>query len=572
MASSSEMNLTRISRMSARKPLVPEDPALSNESDGPERKVQNKEEKVSRRESLRRRASHKKKNIDQVQIETTFTSIEQDTLKRESRSKRANGNFKSNYADAASPLVAYTIFDSPSFKNSLFFGFYILFWLSVGFLLLKNFVHAIFSELLVIWEAPVFVIFSTGLYKIALTDAAMYVSIYVPYFIQVACAKGWIQWRRTGRALLSAYEAAFTVFWFYVISNIVVSDQWIGRVFLVLHMFVFLMKMHSYAFYNGYLWKVLRELQFSEGYLAKLYGESFTLPKGFSPEGTKKLLQDSIAFCKFELLHQSQQLEDAQVNGVLEMTLFELCEKVVKFPSNITVKNFFDYTMFPTVLYSLVYSRTKRILWSYVFEKTCAMIGVIFLMLLVAEHTIYPKVIECNKARNTPMSVHDRLIFYLLTLVDLIPPLMMEYLFVFYLIWDTILNLIAELSKFADRDFYGPWWSCVDWSDFLRLWNKPVHRFLLRHVYYSSISAFSLPKGWAVLATFLISSIVHEVVMYVVFERWRGFLFLFQMSQIPLAMMSQSKFMRDKKVLGNVICWFGFVTGPAIICTLYLVY
>ena len=125
---------------------------------------------------------------------------------------------------------------------------------------------------------------------------------------------------------------------------------------------------------------------------------------------------------------------------------------------------------------------------------------------------------------------------------------------------------------FADRDFYGPWWSCTDFSDFARLWNKPVHNFLLRHVYHSSISAFKVNKIQAAMITFIILSIVHELVMYVIFGIFRGYLLLFQMSQIPLIMLSRSRFLRGRKILGNIICWFGFISGPSIIFCLYLVF
>lgn len=46
----------------------------------------------------------------------------------------------------------------------------------------------------------------------------------------------------------------------------------------------------------------------------------------------------------------------------------------------------------------------------------------------------------------------------------------MMFLFVFYIIWETILNGIAELTRFADRSFYGPWWNCVTWDQFARDW------------------------------------------------------------------------------------------------------
>ena len=249
-----------------------------------------------------------------------------------------------------------------------------------------------------------------------------------------------------------------------------------------------------------------------------------------------------------------------------------MCANLVKFPNNINFKDFFLFTMFPTVLYALVLRRKEKISNVFLFEKLCALVGVIFLMLVIAEDSIYPLVMKCNAFRVSNVSLKERSTFALLALIDLIPPFTMEYMFVFYLIWDVILSAIAETSRYADRDFYGPWWSCTDWSQFARFWNKPVHVFLHRHVYHSSISALSLSKTMAAFMTFLISSVVHEIVMYVIFGRIRGFLFLLQMAQIPLVIIGQSRLMRDRKILGNVICWFGFVTGPPMICILYLVF
>lgn len=52
-----------------------------------------------------------------------------------------------------------------------------------------------------------------------------------------------------------------------------------------------------------------------------------------------------------------------------------------------------------------------------------------------------------------------------------------------YVIWECILNLLAEVTYFADRGFYADWWNSVSWDQFARDWNRPVHNFLLRHVY-----------------------------------------------------------------------------------------
>jgi sterol O-acyltransferase len=242
----------------------------------------------------------------------------------------------------------------------------------------------------------------------------------------------------------------------------------------------------------------------------------------------------------------------------------------VYFPDNITLGNFFTFSMFPTLVYTLNFPRSKSIRWQYVFEKVCGIFGIIALMIIVAQDFMYPLVLQSIEIRNLP--IKERLGPFLLILMDMVVPFLIQYIFVFFLIWDQILNAIAELSRFADREFYGPWWSSSDWADFARLWNKPVHRFLLRHIYHSSIASVKANKLTATLLTFVISSIVHEFVMYVIFNQLRGYLFLFQMSQIPLVMISRSTFLKNRKILGILICWTGFMTGPSIILTLYLVY
>lgn len=496
----------------------------------------------------------------------------QGSRKSTSSLSRSPAQHRSMFADVRLQPIRYLIFDTPEVKNSDFYGFYIFFWLSIGWLLLRKIIHRLLSldKPLI---SPLVQIFLLELPRIAAVDATMYFSIYFSYYLQVLIKNGYLEWHSSGWLLQSIYEVAFSVFWLYSITEYEIKDQWIGKVFLVLHMLVLLMKMHSYAFYNGYLWSILRELQFSERALKDLDDETTArrFPESFEPATIRKLLEESVSFCRFELLHQSVVLTSGNEEDYAQKSIDELLE-LAKFPHNISFSNWFAYTTYPTVVYELVYPKTTKIRKMFLFEKLCALVGVIFLMLLVADDPMYLIVMTSQRFRDMDVSAIHRVSFFAITLVDLIPPFIMEYLLTFYLIWDTILNAIAELSHFADRDFYGPWWSSTDWSEYSRLWNKPVHRFLLRHVYHSSISALSLTKLQATLMTFFISSLVHELLMFVIFNRLRGYLFVFQMGQLPLVFISQSPVMRNHKVLNNVICWLGFTAGPAIICTLYLVF
>lgn len=41
------------------------------------------------------------------------------------------------------------------------------------------------------------------------------------------------------------------------------------------------------------------------------------------------------------------------------------------------------------------------------------------------------------------------------------------------------LNITAELLRFADREFYKDWWNCKNLGQYWRLWNLPVHHWML---------------------------------------------------------------------------------------------
>jgi diacylglycerol O-acyltransferase-1 len=52
----------------------------------------------------------------------------------------------------------------------------------------------------------------------------------------------------------------------------------------------------------------------------------------------------------------------------------------------------------------------------------------------------------------------------------------------FTYLFHQMLNLTGELLRFGDREFYRDWWNCKNLADFWRMWNMPVHNFLVRHI------------------------------------------------------------------------------------------
>jgi len=190
-------------------------------------------------------------------------------------------------------------------------------------------------------------------------------------------------------------------------------------------------------------------------------------------------------------------------------------------------------------------------------------------MITVSQHFIFPVVLRSHELRQLPIS--ERLKEFPWVLNDLLVPFMIEYMMVWYLIWECILNLLGELMRFSDRGFYGSWWNSVTWDQFARDWNKPVHSFLLRHVYHSSISVYHVSKSTATLITFFLSACVHELVMWCIFKKLRGYLLCMQMLQLPFVFLSRTRFFKDRDTLGNILFWMCIYTGPALCCSMYLI-
>lgn len=453
---------------------------------------------------------------------------------------KKDGSFRSKFGDYVfSPQES--IIEHEIKFGKPFYGFFVCFWFCIAVLGINVLLHYWLDGGLM-FESVIFKLLTTKLIQVGLTDLCLYLLTYFSVFIQFLVKWDIISWDKTGLILQSIFEILF------VINSIFIADysgfSWIAQIFLVLHSLVMLMKMHSYAFYNGYLWNIEKELKFSKSYLEKHKNDNKL------DESIVSKLNKSVDFCTFELKAQST---------------------TNPFPNNISLSNYFNYSMFPTLIYVIDFPRTEKIRLKFLLSKICGIFGVIYLMMIISQSHLYPIVIKCIELRETT-SFWYRVKLFPIILLDTIPPFLTVYLLVFYLIWELILNAIAELSRFADRDFYRYWWNSTTWDEYARDWNTPVHRFLLRHVYHSSISALNVSKTVAMFITFFLSSIVHELAMFVIFKKFRGYLLCLQMSQLPLVAISNTKILKGRKTIGNAIFWFGIFLGPSLMCTVYLLF
>lgn len=427
--------------------------------------------------------------------------------------------------------------------HSDFSGIYILMWMIFGWISIRGLVEYSASHEGGLSHMSIVIAMTENWGQIFVFDMAMWLTSFTTVIIQYLVKWGVVNWNVTGRYLSVTLELSH-VFIFNYLSNMYFEFNWISRVFFFLHSIVFLMKFHSFAFFNGYLWNIKRELDFSKRALAKC--------KDTVSQDIIETLERSQTFCEYELTSQSSS---------------------VSFPQNISFKSYFMFTLFPTLVYQFEYPRTKNIRWLYVLEKLCAIFGIIYLMVMNAQLFVYPACQDAMELREQSwnnVTTSTKEWFYLLA--ELIPAMTIEYMLTFYLIWDAILNCVAELTRFADRYFYGDWWNCVVWSEFARIWNVPVHKFLLRHVYHSSMNHWKITTVQATMFTFLLSASLHEMCMIIIYRKIRPYLFLFQLAQLPMTYFTVHTKLKYYPTLCNILFIFGVCTGPSVITCLYMIY
>ncbi|KAJ3002016.1 hypothetical protein HKX48_002568, partial [Thoreauomyces humboldtii] len=309
-----------------------------------------------------------------------------------------------------------------------------------------------------------------------------------------------------------------------------VGWSWVQAGSFTIHVIAMLMKQHSYLSYNiEMLFKHIRVQAFKIE-MDRLAAE---IKKEEDQDGT--VVRDKNG--KWETCRQRAM--ETQV---------ELCKGSTMFPENVTFANFADYLLVPSLVYELEYPRTSRIRPWYLVEKMIGAFGILMLLYVTIEHFIYPVL---NNLKNLNFAE---------SLAQLLLPFMVCYLLLFHIIFECICNWFAEVTRFADRQFYDDWWNSVTYDEYARKWNKPVHEFLLRHVYLESISQYKLSKHNATFLTFFLSSCLHEVVMVVLAKRVRLYLFGLQMCQLPLIFVSRWSKLKSYPRIGNAFFWWGMYT------------
>ena len=147
----------------------------------------------------------------------------------------------------------FTTFDrqNASAAQSPFHGFFTLFWISMALLLIRIAAGNYKTKGSVFGDAEILhLMVDRDLFVMLTTDACMYAATSFGFFLHKAIANNYLSWDGSGWIIQSLWQAFFTstVIW----VSFWREWPWTHTVFIVLHVFVLLMKQHAYSFYNGY--------------------------------------------------------------------------------------------------------------------------------------------------------------------------------------------------------------------------------------------------------------------------------------------------------------------------------
>lgn len=82
-----------------------------------------------------------------------------------------------------------------------------------------------------------------------------------------------------------------------------------------------------------------------------------------------------------------------------------------------------------------------------------------------------------------------------------------------FLLFESFPNAAAELTLFADREFYQDWWNASSIEEFYGKWLKFTYLFYYRHIYLKLLVKYKMNPNTAKILTSLVSSAMQEIMM-----------------------------------------------------------
>lgn len=259
----------------------------------------------------------------------------------------------------------------------------------------------------------------------------------------------------------------------------------------------------------------------------------------------------SYALTNRDLRHAYLHPQTGELEAIPE--LYRSCP----YPENITFGNLCYFWWAPTLVYQPAYPRTDKIRWLFVLKRLAEVASLCVVMWLLSAQYAAPTLQNSLKAlKDWDLAAMVERTLKLSTISLVI------WLAGFFALFESSLNALAEVMRFADRSFYDDWWNSDSLGTYWRTWNKPVSNYFRRHVF-SPLMGRGWSYNFAAIVVFTISALLHELAVGVPTHNIIGVAFagmIFQMPLVALTKRFEKAKSPGKKMIGNCIFWVTFTT------------
>ena len=231
------------------------------------------------------------------------------------------------------------------------------------------------------------------------------------------------------------------------------------------------------------------------------------------------------------VIKKNENGEEIKVNE-FEGTIYginkEVYEMALTYPRCLSFCNYMRFMVAPTCCYQLIYPLEEHRSWRNICKRLFQVLGSALMMVYIFYQHIIPV------CRSSVIHFENKDYFNIfISVLNVGIPCAYIWLVMFFLIFHSLMNLCAEITRFADKRFYSDWWNAGNLAEYWRKWNYPIHNWLVRHVYFPLVRR-SIRPDIARLLTFTVSAIFHEYIVMGVFRVFNFMAFLIMIINVPV--------------------------------------
>jgi len=178
------------------------------------------------------------------------------------------------------------------------------------------------------------------------------------------------------------------------------------------------------------------------------------------------------------------------------------------YPNNVTLSNLGYFLVAPTLCYQLEFPRTTVIRQAYLLSLSIRLLVLWALVPVLCVQYMLP-LLEASKLAVQ----HGDVVGIVDNVLRLSLPVTYCWLTGFYAFFHVWLNLLAEVTRFGDRAFYKAWWNATDFDGYWRMWNLPVHNWVVRHAYFPIQRRVTRSRTVTGFLCFTLSAALHEIIV-----------------------------------------------------------